>query len=130
MSTTAEVYMLDQEFISVKEARKWDKRDFDIDEIGIYEPIEAPGLSHSILSLIDRVNRIDKDSVRLDFQPDHRMISNNNGRNNFKVGQRALFLLKQVTGVTLYKSRKNFNNNWESFRKDQLKKNNQCKNEK
>ncbi|MDE6533931.1 MAG: hypothetical protein K2M27_10440 [Muribaculaceae bacterium] len=130
VSTTAEVYILDQEFISVKEARKWDKRDFDIDEIGIYEPMEAPGLSHSILSLIDRVNRIDKDSVRLDYQPDHRMISNNNGRNNFKVGQRALFLLKQVIGVTLYKSRKNFNNNWESFRKGQLKKNNQCKNEK
>ena len=77
VSTTAEVYILDQEFISVKEAKKWDKRDFDIDEIGIFEPMEAPDLSSSIFSLIDRVNRIDKDSIRLDLQPDHRMISNN-----------------------------------------------------
>lgn len=128
VSTTAEVYILDQEFISVKEAKKWDKRDFDIDEIGILEPMEAPDLSSSIFSLIDRVNRIDKDSIRLDLQPDHRMISNNLGRKNFKIGRRALFLLKQVTGVTLYKSHKNFNKNWDSFRKGQIKKNSQCDN--
>ena len=125
VSTTAEVYILDQEFISVKEAKKWDKRDFDIDEIGILEPMEAPDHSSSIFSLIDRVNRIDKDSIRLDLQPDHRMISNNLGRKNFKIGRRALFLLKQVTGVTLYKSHKNFNKNWDSFRKGQIKKNSQ-----
>ena len=125
VSTTAEVYILDQEFISVKEAKKWDKRDFDIDEIGIFEPMEAPDLSSSTFSLIDRVNRIDKDSIRLDFQPDRRMISNNLGRKNFKIGRRALFLLKQVTGVTLYKSHKNFNKNWDSFRKGQIKKNSQ-----
>lgn len=129
VSTTAEVYILDQEFISVKEAKKWDERDFDIDEIGIYEPLEAPELSSSTLSLIDRVSRIDKDSIRLDFQPDHRMISNNLGRGNFKIGRRALFLLKQVTGVTLYKSHKNFNKNWDSFRKGQIKKNSQRENE-
>ena len=128
VSTTAEVYILDQEFISVKEAKKWDKRDFDIDEIGILEPMEAPDLSSSIFSLIDRVNRIDKDSIRLDLQPDHRMISNNLGRKNFKIGRRALFLLKQVTGVTLYKSHKNLNKNWDSFRKGQIKKNSQCDN--
>lgn len=128
VSTTAEVYILDQEFISVKEAKKWDKRDFDIDEIGILEPMEAPDHSSSIFSLIDRVNRIDKDSIRLDLQPDHRMISNNLGRKNFKIGRRALFLLKQVTGVTLYKSHKNFNKNWDSFRKGQIKKNSQCDN--
>lgn len=44
VSTTAKVYVLDQEFISVKEAKKWDKRDFNIDEIGIYEPMGAPEL--------------------------------------------------------------------------------------
>lgn len=124
VSTSAEVYVLDREFISVKEARKWDKRDFDVDEIGIYEPVEAPELSSSTLSLIDRVNSIDKDSVRLDFQPDHRMISKNNGRKNFRIGRRALFLLKQVTGITLYKSHKNFNKNWDGFRKSRIEKSN------
>ena len=129
VSTTAEVYILDQEFISVKEAKKWEKRDFDIDEIGIYEPMEAPELSSSTLSLIDRINRIDKDSIRLDFQPDQRMISNNRGRKNFKIGRRALFLLKQVIGITLYKSHKNFNKNWDSFRKGQIKRNHLHENE-
>lgn len=129
VSTTAEVYVLDQEFISVKEAQKWDKRDFDIDEIGIYEPMGAPELPHEILSLIDRVNRINKDSIRLDFQPDHRMISKNSGRKNFKIGRRALFLLKQVTGVTLYKSHKKFNKNWDSIRKGQSKRNHLYDNE-
>lgn len=82
-----------------------------------------------ILSLIDRVNRINKDSIRLDFQPDHRMISNNRGRKNFKIGRRSLFLLKQVTGITLYKSHKNFNKNWDSFRKGQSKRNHLRENE-
>ena len=123
VSTTAEVYILDKEIISVKEARKWEKRDFDIDEIGIYEPMEAPELSLSILSLIDRVNRIDKDSVRLDAQPDHRLVSKNFGRRNFKIGHRALSLLKQISGITLYKSRKNFSKNWNNFRKEQIMRN-------
>lgn len=116
VSTTAEVYVLDHEFISVKEAQKWDKMDFNINEIGIYEPMGAPELSPSIISLIDRVNSIDKDCIRLEFRPDHRMMSKNTGRNNFKIGQRALFLLKQMTGISAYKFHKNFNKSWNGFR--------------
>ena len=41
VSTNAEVYILDKEYITVKEAKKWDNRDFDVDEIGIYEPLDA-----------------------------------------------------------------------------------------
>jgi len=37
----------------------------------------------------------------------------------------ALFLLKQVTGITLYKSHKNFNNRWNRFRKEQIRRNKQ-----
>lgn len=123
VSTTAEVYVLDQELISIKEAKKWDKRNFDTNKIGFYEPLEAPALSPSVLSLIDRVNRIDKDSIRLDLQLDRRMFGNNNGRNNYKIGRRALSLLKQATGITLYKSRKNLKNNWDRFRKNQRDRN-------
>lgn len=36
---------------------------------------------------------------------------------------RALFLLKQLTGITLYKSHKNFDTNWKRFTQAQLKKN-------
>ena len=123
VSTNAEVYILDKEYITVKEAKEWDKRNFDVDEIGIYEPLEAPPLSLSTLNLIERVNLLDKDKIRLDFMPDHRLMGSNAGRRNFRIGRRALFLLKQVTGITLYKSHKNFNNNWNQFKKTQINRN-------
>lgn len=123
VSTHADVYVLDKEYISVKEARKWDKRNFATDEIGIYEPMEAPALAPSVEALIARVNLLNKDEVRLNFTPDHNLMSKNNSRQNFKIGRRALFLLKQLTGITLYKSHKNFNTNWKRFTQAQLKKN-------
>ena len=125
VSTQADAYILDKEFITIKEARKWDKGVFDIDEIGIYEPMDAPELSSSTLSLINRVNNLEKDSIRLDSQPDYKMLSDSNGRRNFKIGRRALFLLKQATGITLYKTRKNIKDNWNRFRKEQMLRNSQ-----
>lgn len=127
VSTDADIYILDKEYITVMEARKWDKRDFDIEEIGIYEPLDAPPLTSSVLDLVERVNLLDKDRIRLDFIPDHRLMGNNYGRRNFRIGHRALSLLKQVTGITLYKSHKNFNNNWNRFRKERHNRNRQEK---
>lgn len=85
VQTTAEVYILDKEFITQKEAKKWAKADFDIEEIGIYEPMDAPPLSSDILSLMWRVENIDKDQVKLDFIPDKNMISQKLGGRNFKI---------------------------------------------
>lgn len=118
VSTQADVYILDKEYIAVKEAKKWADRRFDTDETGIYEPMEAPALSPSILALIDRVNKIDKESVRLDFMPDRRLMGKNSGRHNYRIGNRALSLLKMATGITLYKSHKNFNDGWRKFHKE------------
>lgn len=123
VSTNVEVYILDKEYITVKEAKEWNKRDFYVDEIGIYEPLEAPPLSLSTIGLVERVNLLDKDKIRLDIIPDHRLIGRDSGRRNFRIGRRALFLLKQVSGITLYKSHKNFNNNWNSFKKTQINRN-------
>lgn len=123
VSTNAEVYILDKEHITVKEAKKWEKRDFDVDEIGIYEPMDAPQLSPSILDLVERVDLLDKHKIRLDFIPDHRLMGSNSGRRNLRIGRRALLLLKQATGITFFKSHKNFNNNWAKFRKEQIRKN-------
>lgn len=129
VSTNAEVYILDKEYITVKEAKKWDNRDFDVDEIGIYEPLDAPPLSSSILDLIERICILDKEEIRLDCIPDHSLMGHNSGRQNFRIGRRALLLLKQVTGITLYKSHKNFNNNWNRFRKEQIRRNKESNNE-
>ncbi len=119
-TTYAEVYILDKEYITVKEARKWDNLNFSTEDIEIIEPMEAPALQSPILGLIARVNSINHNSVRLDFTPDHRLVGRGVHKQNF--GQRALFLLKQLTGVTYVKSHRNFNRNWDRFKKYQTHK--------
>lgn len=117
VSTCADVWILDREFITEKEARKWERQKFDSDEIGIYESTDAPTLSNDILSLIDRVENIDKNEVKLDYVTDQNMKSEKIGGRNFKIGRRALLLLKQATGITRYRARKNLNRQWDEFRK-------------
>lgn len=124
VNTKAEVYIIDKEYITTKEAKKWERHKFDLEEIGIYEPAGVPDLSPSILALIDRVENLDKDEIKLDFIPDQRMKSNKIGGRNFKIGRRALLMLKQATGITKIKSRKNLKRQWNEFRKDILQKNN------
>ena len=118
VQTTAEVYILDREFITLKEAKKWERCSFDINEIGIYEPSGTPPLSSDILSLIWRVENIDKNEVKLDFVPDQNMISNKLGGRNFKVGRRALLMLKEATGISKYRARRNLKRQWNEFRKE------------
>lgn len=120
VSTDAEIYILDKEYITVKEAKKWEQRNFDIDEIGIYEPLGAPPLAQSVLSLIERVNTLDIDKIRTDTKPDRRLMGKLDGRRNFRIGRRALLLLKQLTGITYKNAHKNTDNNWRQFRKGQL----------
>ena len=124
VSTYAEVYMLDKEYITVKEAKKWEKLKIDTSAIGIYEPEDAPPLQPSVLALIDRVNSVDREQIRLDVVPDHRMIGRTKVNRNFSFGNRALGMLKTLTGISRYKFNKNFNNRWRKFRKDQVEKNN------
>ena len=121
VSTTADVWILDKELITEKEAKKWDRQKFDTEEIGIYEPVDAPALSPEILSLIDRVDNLDKDMAKLNYVPDKMMMSEKLGGRNFKIGRRALLMLKQATGITKYRARKNFNRQWDDF-KDKLNK--------
>lgn len=117
VTTYAEVYILDKEYISVKEAKKWEKRKFDSDAIEIYEPMEAPELQPATLALIERVNNVDKEQVRLSQTPDHRLMRKVR-KHNFNIGTRALSLLKQLTGITYYKSHKNFERRWKQSRKE------------
>jgi hypothetical protein len=124
VTTYAEVYILDKEFITVKEAKKWDKLNLS-EEIEIFEAEEAPDLSASTLALIDRVNNIDADQVRLSIKPDERLIGRNIRKGNFGIGHRALSLLKQLTGISYFRSHKNMNNNWDNFKKEQQARNSQ-----
>lgn len=115
VSTFGDVYILDKEFITLKEARNWSKRKFDSGSIEIIEPADAPELQPDIKTLIARVDAIDHDGVRLDFTPDRRLKSERRKPQN--IAQRALTMLKDMTGITAVRARRNFNNNWSSFKK-------------
>ncbi len=122
VSTYAEVYIIDREYITVKEAKKWEKRKIATDDIAIIEPAEAPDLDPAVRKLIARVNAIDGASVRLSQAPDHRLMGRGVVRQN--IGQRALALLKQLTGITLVRSHRNMNKNWKDFRDSRRNRNN------
>ncbi len=122
VSTYAEVYILDKEYITVKDAKRWERLNLDTSDIEIIEPAEAPELQGPIQELIARVNTIQHDNVRLNFTPDHRLAGRGVHRQN--LGQRAFSLLKQLTGITYFKSHRNFNRRWSDFRKEQVHENN------
>lgn len=123
VTTDAEVYLLDKEYITLKEARKWENHNFNTDDIEIFEPMETTPLPPSIQALTDRVDAIDKGSVRLDQTPDRRLVGKNLDNHNFRIGERALFLLKQLTGISLIKSRRHFKRNWRDFQRERNRQN-------
>lgn len=120
VNTSADVYILDRERVTLKEARKWEKREFSNEITEIYEPLEAPRLDPDIQLLVDRVDRIDKDGVKLENAPDRMMISMNVGKGNFGIAHRALTLLKDLTGITYFKSNRNMKRRWKEFREKRL----------
>lgn len=122
VSTYAEVYILDKEYITTEEAKKWDNKNLDFDNLSIIEPADLPELQSSVKELVQRVNDINHNNIRLDFTPNYRLMGYRAHKQS--IGQRALFILKQLTGISSYKSRRNFNRNWNTFQQNQMKKNN------
>lgn len=123
INTYAEVYIVDKEYITVREAKKWDLKRIDTDNIEILEPQGTPELQPSILQLIARVDTVDTEGVRLTAEADKKMISTKFGKKNrnFQIGYRALNLLKDMTGITYYKSHKRYKDNWKKFKSDWTK---------
>ncbi|MDE6610594.1 MAG: carboxypeptidase-like regulatory domain-containing protein [Muribaculaceae bacterium] len=125
VSTYAEVYVVDKEYITVKEAKKWERRGAaDWADLAIYEPEEVPDLQPSVARLIDRVNSIDGDGVRLTIAPDQRLIGRNVVRQKNSVGERALQLLKMATGISRKKAERNWKRQWSGFSREQIVRNN------
>lgn len=116
VSTYAEVYILDKEYITVKEAKKWSRYNFDNTDVEIYKPMEAPELQPSIRALVARVSHLDKGEVRLGLAPDSKVGYFNENNTNFQLGNRLLFVLKDLTGIGRLISRRNLNKKWKKFR--------------
>lgn len=122
VSTYAEVYVVDKEFITVKEAKQWDSKKLASGDIAIYEPAEAPDLQEPIRLLVQRVNSVDHSAIRLAQVPDERLAG---CRNLVKLnaGQQILQRLKGLFGIDHIRGRQKWNNNWKEFRKERVKKN-------
>lgn len=121
VSTFGEVYILDKEYVTVREAKKWVSKKLDTGNLEIIKPEEAPAIQAPVQKLIARVEAIDHNHVRTDIRPDHRLVGKRYGTQN--IGQRALFLLKELVGITYYKSHRNFEKRWNRMKKDQLRTN-------
>lgn len=121
VSTRADVAIVDKEYITLKEAKKWDRIRIDNDDIAIYEPSEVPELSPEIQLLIDRVNALNHDEIRLAFTPDKRL----EGRHIVKlnVGQQLLKRLKQMFGIDNVNATRKWKRQWSDFRKDRVRRN-------
>lgn len=127
VSSYAEVYIIDKEYITLKEAKKWDRRDAGNAEIEIFEPAEAPALQPSIQMLVDRVNAVDHDLVRLDFTPDKRLAGRKIKKMN--IGQRVLSRVKQMFGIDNVNAERKWRRQWNDFSKSQSQKNNRTADE-
>lgn len=121
VNTYGEVYIVDKEYITMKEAKKWEKLQTDTERITMYEPSDAPDLQSTILALVDRVNKLDHDRVRLDFVPDQRLVGRGVVKQNF--GQRMLSLLKTVTGISRVRANRSWKRQWRDFTHEQKKRN-------
>lgn len=121
VTTYAEIYLIEKEYITPSEAKKWERFCPRPDEIEIYEPSEAPPLDSSTLLLIDRVHSIDRDNIRLAVAPDHRL-----GREKIKLntGQQILKRLKGIFGIDHINAKRKWKHQWTDFRKDRMRHNN------
>ena len=115
VSTYAELYILDKEFITIKEARKWERQNFDSDEIEIFQSAQIPPLQSDVISLMERVNNIDKDKIILANKPDHSLIVPRRINHNFEIGTRFLNILKDLTGISSIKFHRNNRKNQREF---------------
>lgn len=86
VDTYAEIYMTDKEYISVPEAKRWEKALPRNGGIGFFPPPDAPELQPAIRSIVERVEAIDYSALRLNEKPDSRYA----GKNLDKTQKRGL----------------------------------------
>lgn len=121
VSTYAEIYIVDKEYITVSEARKWERRKVETDDMAILEPSDAPELQPYLRELVDRVNSMNHDQTRLAFTPDERLAGRKVVKLNF--GQAALQRLKGMLGIDYEVAKRKWSKNWHEFRKGRDRRN-------
>lgn len=120
VSSYAEVYVLDREFITVKEAKKRGK--IDLSELSIIRSPNAPDLSSDVLGLMARVDGIDHSEAR--------MATVTIDTNNFNpqgpppnMAERAWSMIKGMLGISRHKANRRQKKQWNEFRDAQRQRN-------
>lgn len=121
VTTYAEVYFIDKEFITLKEAKKWAGISIETSDFGIYEPMEAPALSSDILSLIGRVNTEDREGVRLALSPDKKLAGRRLER--ISAGEMILRRIKGILGIDRIVGRRKTEKKWREYKKQRIRRN-------
>lgn len=121
VTTYCEVYIIDKEYITEKEAKRWEKDLSASEEIGFFIPREAPELQPSVIDLIARVDDIDHRLTRLGSMPD---LSNIGYRaERVSPGQQVLRRLKGIFGIDRLVAKRKMKKNYNEFRRNQQKRN-------
>ena len=64
-TTKSDVYIIALEYMSAKDARKWESHNYEDEEVELFEPANAPPLDETTLQLIDRVGKVNKGQIRV-----------------------------------------------------------------
>ncbi|MDE6397567.1 MAG: hypothetical protein K2K84_09875, partial [Muribaculaceae bacterium] len=118
VSTYAEVYLTDKEYITSSEAKKWEKNRDKADIATIYEAPDAPELDPDILSLIARVNAVDRNEIRSNLEPNKLLKGRRVVKLNF--GQAVLQRIKSMFGIDHLNAERKWRRSWNNFRRDRL----------
>lgn len=74
VTTHTEIYFIDKEYISVREARQWEKHDLKGIDLDLAPPAgSVPEIPPEMARLVRRVEAIDHDALRLGLEPDSRL---------------------------------------------------------
>lgn len=92
VSTDAEIYVLGKEYVTEKEAKRWDERKYDLDDLDVNMPDYVPEVSPSTQALIARVEQLDKGQIRLGKDPDKSLAGKFISFKKTSLGRRILSL--------------------------------------
>lgn len=122
VSSYGEVYVLGREFLTIKEAKKWSGRKADFSDLSIVRSPNAPALSPEVVGLMARVDNIDHEQAR--------MATVTIDTNNFNpqgpppnMAERAWSMIKDMLGISNYKSNRRQKKQWDEFREAQRQRN-------
>ncbi len=125
VTTDATVYLMDQEYLTEKEAKKWSHFSPTGEDAVIYASADAPELGASILDLMERVSRIDSVGIRINDVPDVRLSAQHNVRVKYSAGEILLQVLKEISGIgQMQRDRANYKDShrWNKYFQPEKKK--------